>query len=205
MAFISTVPPADATGDVRAMYERSQARMGYVPNYAKAFSHRPAVMAGWEALLTSVRASLDPRRYELVTLAAARVLRSTYCALAHGRILRERFYSGPELAAVIDDAAFARDMAAALWEQDLPQCRRIHKEDVPGLIRDSKDGIQRVRRIVQDLKDFSRVDSSREWQLAQRRKSDRAGQGARHANVRHPRLQRWQVRDPRRRANPLCD
>ena len=41
MAFVKTVPVEQATGDVRAMYERTQAALGYVPNYAKAFSHRP--------------------------------------------------------------------------------------------------------------------------------------------------------------------
>jgi two-component system NtrC family sensor kinase len=40
------------------------------------------------------------------------------------------------------------------------------KEDVPGLMRESKEGIVRVRAIVQDLKDFSRVDSAQEWQWA---------------------------------------
>ncbi|WP_144172939.1 DAHL domain-containing protein [Pseudomonas sp. Kh13] len=39
-------------------------------------------------------------------------------------------------------------------------------EDIPALIRESKDGISRVVRIVKDLKDFSRVDSSHDWQLA---------------------------------------
>jgi len=39
------------------------------------------------------------------------------------------------------------------------------KEDVPGLMRESKEGIGRVRAIVQDLKDFSRIDSSQEWLL----------------------------------------
>ncbi|UMY64047.1 DAHL domain-containing protein [Pseudomonas sp. LS.1a] len=39
-------------------------------------------------------------------------------------------------------------------------------EDIPALIRESKDGISRVARIVKDLKDFSRVDSSHDWQLA---------------------------------------
>jgi hypothetical protein len=38
---------------------------------------------------------MDPRRYELVTLAAARVLRSSYCSLAHGKTLAEQFL-GPE-------------------------------------------------------------------------------------------------------------
>ena len=46
---------------------------------------------------------MDPRRYELVTLAAARALRCSYCAPAHGTILRERFYSTEQLAAIADD------------------------------------------------------------------------------------------------------
>jgi two-component system NtrC family sensor kinase len=38
------------------------------------------------------------------------------------------------------------------------------KEDVPDLMNESKEGIGRVRQIVQDLKDFSRIDSGQEWQ-----------------------------------------
>jgi signal transduction histidine kinase len=38
------------------------------------------------------------------------------------------------------------------------------KEDVPGLMRESKEGIERVRAIVQDLRDFSQVDSAQAWQ-----------------------------------------
>lgn len=40
------------------------------------------------------------------------------------------------------------------------------REDIPLLIRESQEGITRVKKIVQDLKDFSRVDSSQEWQRA---------------------------------------
>ncbi len=40
------------------------------------------------------------------------------------------------------------------------------KEDVAALFKESRDGLERVKRIVQDLRDFSRVDSSLEWQLA---------------------------------------
>ena len=39
-------------------------------------------------------------------------------------------------------------------------------DDIPSLIRESKDGIGRVGQIVKDLKDFSRVDSQLEWQWA---------------------------------------
>lgn len=37
------------------------------------------------------------------------------------------------------------------------------KEDIPSLMAESKDGITRVRNIVQNLKDFSRVDTSQKW------------------------------------------
>ncbi|QYY80943.1 ATP-binding protein [Pseudomonas germanica] len=39
-------------------------------------------------------------------------------------------------------------------------------EDIPVLIRESKEGIGRVGQIVKDLKDFSRVDSQQQWQWA---------------------------------------
>ncbi len=37
------------------------------------------------------------------------------------------------------------------------------REDVPALMNESKDGITRVKKIVQDLKDFSHVEASEEW------------------------------------------
>ncbi|MEB0044997.1 MULTISPECIES: ATP-binding protein [unclassified Pseudomonas] len=40
------------------------------------------------------------------------------------------------------------------------------REDIPLLIKESKDGISRVGQIVKDLKDFSRVDSNQQWQWA---------------------------------------
>jgi len=39
------------------------------------------------------------------------------------------------------------------------------KQDVPALMRESKEGITRVRKIVQDLKDFSHVDATLDWQF----------------------------------------
>lgn len=43
---------------------------------------------------------MDPRRYELATLAAARALRSSYCMLAHGKVLLDRFYDAEALRAI---------------------------------------------------------------------------------------------------------
>ncbi len=60
-------------------------------NLERAFSERPEVFAAWKQLNGSIKAGMDLRRYELVTLAAARRLRSSYCCLAHGTVLLEDF------------------------------------------------------------------------------------------------------------------
>lgn len=60
-------------------------------NYERAFEQRPAVYAAWGQLNSAIKAGMDLRRYELATLAAARRLRSSYCCLAHGTVLAERF------------------------------------------------------------------------------------------------------------------
>src|SRR5262245_52443466 len=112
MAFIDTIPVAQATGEVRALYEQQQARLGYVPNYAKLFSQHPQVMTGWSELLGSIRSTMDTRRYELITLAAARALHSSYCMLAHGDILQQKFFSTSQLTAIAEDFT-TTDLAAA--------------------------------------------------------------------------------------------
>jgi len=61
------------------------------PNYERAFEARPDVYAAWQGLLGAVKANMDLRRYELATLAAAQRLRSSYCSLAHGKVLIEQF------------------------------------------------------------------------------------------------------------------
>ena len=96
MAYIETIAPAGAAGEVRAMYERQQASWGYVPNYAKVFSHRPEVLARWGRLLAEIRRPMDARRFELITFAAAFELRNSACALAHGKALTQ-FFSEDEV------------------------------------------------------------------------------------------------------------
>lgn len=91
MSFIDTIAPRHAEGAVREMYERQQRHWGYVPNYAKSFSHRPEVMARWGRLLAEIRRPLEDRFFELATFAAAVELRHTSCSLAHGNALAQFF------------------------------------------------------------------------------------------------------------------
>src|SRR5262245_50658658 len=103
MTFIRTIPPSDAEGPVRQMYEDVHGRFGHIPNWAKAFSLRPGVMEGWTALLRSIQPNLSVRTYELATLAAARALRSTYCSLAHGSVLATKVFDPVTVTAIMSD------------------------------------------------------------------------------------------------------
>jgi uncharacterized peroxidase-related enzyme len=94
MAFIHLVEDDEATGAVAELFSADRERRGYVSNYTRLFAHRPTVYAAWRRLLGSITENMEPRRYELATLAAARKLRSTYCTLAHGRVLAEE-HLGP--------------------------------------------------------------------------------------------------------------
>lgn len=53
------------------------------------------------------------------------------------------------------------ELIATMAERDMAYIR----EDAPALVRESLEGIDRVRKIVQDLKDFSRVGDT-DWQWA---------------------------------------
>jgi uncharacterized peroxidase-related enzyme len=77
---------------VREMYDRVLAEQGGIPDWARVFSLHPEVRAGWASLIGAIRGNLDIRTYELVTLAAARALRSSYCSLAHGRVLADKVF-----------------------------------------------------------------------------------------------------------------
>lgn len=104
MPFIKTTPAAEASGDARDMYRRQQGKFGYVPNYAKVFCYRPELMKLWADLQVGIRRHVEPRRFELVTLAAAHALRSSSCSLAHGTILTEH-YTPAEVCAIASDSA----------------------------------------------------------------------------------------------------
>jgi uncharacterized peroxidase-related enzyme len=92
-----------------------------VPNYAKVFSLRPAVYQAWAALNAAIKAGMDPRRYELVTLAAAGQLRSSFCSLAHGRVLAGAGMPADQVVAAATDRATAGLSASELAAMTLAE------------------------------------------------------------------------------------
>jgi uncharacterized peroxidase-related enzyme len=103
-------------------------------NYERAFALRPDALQAWQQLNGAIKSHGELRRYELATLAAARRLRSSYCALAHGKVLAEEFYdydAVPQFPDGLDDAdraimAFAEKVVAdatAITEADVGELR----------------------------------------------------------------------------------
>jgi uncharacterized peroxidase-related enzyme len=112
-------------------------------NYERLFAECPDVYEAWAQLNGAIKAGMDLRRYELATLAAARRLRSSYCCLAHGTVLMERFgepvreialdHRGAGLdeidVAVMDFAERVVDDAASIGEDDLQRLRDLGLSD----------------------------------------------------------------------------
>lgn len=125
-------------------------------NYERAFAARPDVYAGWVQLNTSLRDGMDRRRYELATLAAALRLRSSYCSLAHGRVLVERFDE--------DVVAIARDRnTSALDETDLAVMAFAEKvvDDASSITERDYEPLRRVGLTDTDILDVVLAASAR--------------------------------------------
>ncbi|GAA1135224.1 hypothetical protein GCM10009630_37510 [Kribbella jejuensis] len=135
MAFIST--PENP-----AMFEANRAAAGHIPNFVRTFAARPAVYEAWKQLNGAIKESMDLRRYELATLAAATALKSSYCSLAHGQVLADKFYTSEEVAALVDEPAndpvdravmaFARKVALgadAVTQSDVDELKALGLSD----------------------------------------------------------------------------
>jgi uncharacterized peroxidase-related enzyme len=138
MPYIPTVPPEDAAGEVKAIYDKDLARQGYVANYTRAFSRRPEVLQGWLGLKDAITSGMDPRLYELATVAAATAIRSSYCSLVHGNILAASYYPAEKVASMaadeVGDGLDAADVAVVRFARKVClEAEKITQEDVDEL------------------------------------------------------------------------
>jgi uncharacterized peroxidase-related enzyme len=139
MAYIRTVPPEDATGTIKEIYEEQIQKLGYIPNYHKVFSLRPEVSLAWRNLQGTIRSNMRLRRFELVTFAAALALKCRYWLLVHGALLRKNSFSASQLIAIIADYRNAgldpQDVAVmALAEKVILDQHGVSQQDINGLL-----------------------------------------------------------------------
>lgn len=143
MAFLQS-GSEETDPEVAALFADDREDGGHVANYTRTFSLRPAVYRAWEALNDAIKAGADGRHYRVATLAAARRLRSSYCALAHGEVLATQIADEPTVRAIAGgtwdgldpvDAAVARLAdrvvrdAPSMTPADLEELRSLGFDD----------------------------------------------------------------------------
>jgi len=137
--FIEEVTDEAAAGEAQELLERDRAATGYVQNFMRVLALRPDVFAAWKSLRDSIQKPMDLRRYELATVAAATQLHSSYCSLAHGKILSDRFVAADAVCALaaggipagLDEAEIAvvelarkvAGDASSVTQADIDRCR----------------------------------------------------------------------------------
>ena len=145
MSFLKTVSEEGAEGEVATMYAADIEQNGYLPNYSRLFSLHPNAYVSWVGLILSIRGEMDRKRYELATLGAAKQLRSTYCSLAHGSVLEQKFLAAEDVTRiargrasdvldetetlVVEFAAKVAEDATSVHEADIDRLRQVGLSD----------------------------------------------------------------------------
>jgi hypothetical protein len=75
---VRSIPPEEATGQLKELYDADVKTYGHVANHTRALSLRPAAMAAYRLLIGAIREHQDQRRYELITTFAAARMRCRY-------------------------------------------------------------------------------------------------------------------------------
>jgi uncharacterized peroxidase-related enzyme len=138
MAFVQPTPEQEACETATATFDRDRATWGFLPNYARTFALRPEAYRAWQQLNATIKSTMDQRRYELATVAAAAALRSSYCTLAHGRVLAEHFLPAEDVVRLVADRATApldpvEHAVVAFAEKVALHADRITEDEVDGL------------------------------------------------------------------------
>jgi uncharacterized peroxidase-related enzyme len=140
VSILAVLTPSEATGLVAELYQEDIDAQGYVASHTAVMALNPEAVRAWEGLIRAIARPLGMRRYELVTLAAARGLRSRHCLLAHGartlalidepelvRIARD--YRDADLSeAEVEMMAFAERVsrdASAMTDEDSRRLRAV--------------------------------------------------------------------------------
>jgi uncharacterized peroxidase-related enzyme len=124
MTFLKVLSDDEATDDVARIYAHERERLGYVMEATRSMSTRPEVLAAWEQFYAVVRGgfTLSMREWRLITLVAAKRVRSTYCSLVYGSALIKELGSADQVLAVQRDFR-----AAGLSERDVAMLEYAEK------------------------------------------------------------------------------
>jgi uncharacterized peroxidase-related enzyme len=138
--FLQTVTEKDATGALADAYRKEKEDAGFVPESARCFSTRPDLLPLFHAFFAGVRGgfSLDARDWCLITLIAAKHVRSTYCSHVYSQRLTALLGSKDDVLAIQRDYRNAdlpeRDVAMLSYaEKVATEAHRVGQADIDRL------------------------------------------------------------------------
>lgn len=87
--YLKTIEESAATGRIAEIYAAQKAQLGFVMSAAQCLTSRDDLLPVYTEFANTMRGgfTLSPRDWRMITLIAAREVRSTYCSMVYGKQL----------------------------------------------------------------------------------------------------------------------
>ncbi|QDO99196.1 peroxidase-related enzyme [Ferrovibrio terrae] len=87
--YLKTIDETEATGKVADIYAAQKAQLGFVMSAAQCLTSRDDLLPSYTEFVNTMRGgfTLSPRDWRIITLIAAREVKSTYCSMVYGKQL----------------------------------------------------------------------------------------------------------------------
>jgi uncharacterized peroxidase-related enzyme len=138
--YLKTIEEDDASGRVAEIYAAQKAQLGFVMSAAQCLTSREDLLPAYTDFVNTIRGgfTLSPRDWRIITLIAAREVRSTYCSMVYGKQLIDDLGSKEMVLAVQRDFRNAglppRDVAMLIYAETVARdATRVTQADIDAL------------------------------------------------------------------------
>lgn len=135
--WIASIPPEDATGILRELYDEDERDLGHVATHTLVFGLHPEPFERMRLVTREVRSKMPLRRYELIQLAVSLAVECPTCTVVHGALLRRQVFGPDEMRRILADfrcaGLEASEVAIMSYAQKLSGAGRPERGDVEAL------------------------------------------------------------------------
>ncbi|MFN3400897.1 MAG: carboxymuconolactone decarboxylase family protein [Ferrovibrio sp.] len=138
--YLKTIEENGAAGKVAEIYAAQKAQLGFVMSAAQCLTTREDLLPAYTDFVNTMRGgfTLSPRDWRIITLIAAREVRSTYCSMVYGKQLIADLGSKEMVLAVQRDFRTAglsdRDVAMLVYAEKVARdATRVTQADIDAL------------------------------------------------------------------------
>lgn len=87
--YLKTIDESEAAGKIAEIYAAQKAQLGFVMSAARCLTSREDLLPVYTDFVNTMRGNftLSPRDWRIITLIAAREVKSTYCSMVYGKQL----------------------------------------------------------------------------------------------------------------------